>query len=82
MNFILPIKYAKIILSCTHFDDDAAFIITQCNIVGAPEAAYTPHSLHAIVQCAFQAVSARVPNTHSTYRGKRYCFTKQRIKTL
>lgn len=71
MNFILTIKF-----DCTHFDNDAAFVIAQRYIVGAPEAAHTPHSFHAIVQCAFQAVSARVPNTHRTYRGKKCCYAK------
>lgn len=64
--FVVRVKYecyppnqiCRITRPCTHFDDDAAFIIAQCHIVGAPETAYTPHSLHAIVQCAFQAVSA------------------------
>lgn len=45
-------------VSSAHLDNDAAFVVAQRHIVGAPEAAHTPHSLHAIVQSALQAVSA------------------------
>lgn len=44
--------------SFAHLNNDAAFVVAQCHIVGAPEAAHTPNSLHAIVQSALQAVSA------------------------
>lgn len=73
-NFTFTIKVEEL-PSCTHFDNDAAFIVAQCYIVGAPQAAHTPHSLHAVVQGALQAISARMPNTHRTYRGYRYCYT-------
>lgn len=58
------------LLPFPHFDNDAAFIVAQSHIVGAPETGHTPHSLHAIVQCALKAVSARVPDTHGPCRGR------------
>ena len=63
--------FLNVALSLAHLDNDAAFIIAQRHIVGAPEAAHAPHSLHAIVQSALQAVSAWVPDPHRTYKGRR-----------
>lgn len=56
------------IYSLTYLDDDTAFIITQSHIIGTPETAHTPNSLHAIVQSAFQAVCARMPDAHCACR--------------
>lgn len=36
-----------------YLDDDAAFIIAQSHAVGARLATYTPHPLHAVVECVF-----------------------------
>lgn len=56
------------IYSLTYLNDDTAFIVTQSHIIGTSETAHTPNSLHAIVQSAFQAVRARMPDAHRACR--------------
>ena len=47
----------------------AAFVVTDGNVVGAPEGGDKPHPLQAVVQCGLQAVGGGMPDTHGAWRG-------------
>lgn len=50
-----------------YLNNNAALIISQSHVVGAPQAGHTPHPLHAVVQGALQAVRAGVPDPHCAW---------------
>ena len=55
---------------CTaNLDDDAAFVVTNGNIVGAPHGGEGPHPLQPIVESGLQSVGARVPHANCACKG-------------
>lgn len=56
---------------CANFDNNAAFVVTDGDVIGTPHGGKRPHPLQPVVEGGLEAVGARVPHTDCACTGDR-----------